>query len=53
LLEEDDPRAGHAAAILLQSHQEALRTTGWLDRADAGRVPEHGGPGASKTAAHG
>lgn len=30
LLEEDDPRAHHAAAIVLQSHQAALRAAGWL-----------------------
>ena len=36
LLEEDDPRARYAATIQLQSHQDALRAAGWLDRIDAG-----------------
>lgn len=35
LLEEGDPRARYAAAIQLQSHQNALRSAGWLDRIDA------------------
>lgn len=35
LLEEDDPRARHAAALHLQSYQNALRTIGWLDRNNA------------------
>lgn len=35
LLEEDDPRARHAATIQLQAHQDALRAAGWLDRIDA------------------
>jgi excisionase family DNA binding protein len=36
LLDEDDPRARYAAAIQLQSHRDALRTAGWLDRIDVG-----------------
>jgi excisionase family DNA binding protein len=36
LLEEGDPRARYAATIQLQSHQDALREAGWLDRFDAG-----------------
>ena len=36
LLEEDDPRARYAAALHLQSCQDALRAVGWLDRIQAG-----------------
>lgn len=39
LLEEGDPRAHYAGTIQLQSHKDALRATGWLDRFDAG--PAH------------
>jgi hypothetical protein len=53
LLEEDDPRARYAAAIQLQSHQDALRAAGWLDRINAGRAREHGRPAEPKAAANG
>jgi excisionase family DNA binding protein len=39
LLEEDDPRARHAAATHLQSCLDALRADGWLERSGAG--PAH------------
>jgi excisionase family DNA binding protein len=45
LLEEDDPRARHAAAIQLQSYQNALRAVGWLDRVTAGSVHYREGSG--------
>jgi len=51
LLEEDDPRARYAAAILLQSHQNALRAAGWLDRINAGIARQHERPGESKAVA--
>jgi len=41
LLEEDDPRARHAAAVQLQSYQNALRAIGWLDRNNAGSTHQH------------
>lgn len=37
LLEEDDPRARHAAAIHLQSCLDALHAAGWLDRVNLTR----------------
>lgn len=58
LLEEDDPRARHAAAVQLQSYQNALRAAGWLgsvnarqpagmsDPASQGRPPAVGSSGA-------
>jgi excisionase family DNA binding protein len=53
LLEEDDPRARHAAAIQLQSHQAALRAAGWLDRVNAGLARQRERPGESKAVASG
>lgn len=53
LLEEDDPRARHAAAIQLQSHQNALRAAGWLERINAGPDREQERSGRSRPAANG
>lgn len=36
LLEEDDPRARHAAAVDLQYCLDALRAAGWLDHIHSG-----------------
>lgn len=53
LLEEDDPRARYAAAIQLQSHQNALRAAGWLKRINAGPDREQKRSGRSRLAANG
>jgi hypothetical protein len=53
LLEEDDPRARHAAAIVLRSHLDALRAAGWLDRANAGLARQHERSGESMAVASG
>jgi excisionase family DNA binding protein len=53
LLEEDDPRARHAAAVQLQSCQDALRAAGWLDRVNAGLARRHERSGESRPAGNG
>lgn len=53
LLEEDDPRARYAAAIQLQSHQNALRAAGWLERINTGPNREQERSGRSRLAANG
>jgi excisionase family DNA binding protein len=53
LLEEDDPRARYAAAIQLQSYQDALRAAGWLDRISAEPVRGQGRFGVPKAIADG
>lgn len=53
LLGEDDPRARHAAAVQLQSCQDALRAAGWLDRVNAGLARGHERAGESRPAGNG
>lgn len=53
LLGEDDPRARHAAAVQLQSCQDALRAAGWLDRVNAGLARGHERSGESRPAGNG